>query len=143
MGKFFSCFLVIFLSVLLISCGSNVKTITITPVGNEMKYEVSEFEVNAGETVKLVMNNTATAKMMKHNVVILNDKNAVDRVGRAALTAPDYLPKDDAIIVATPMAGAGETTEVEFVAPQKVGEYVYICTFPGHYMVMKGVMRVL
>jgi len=134
-------FLFIF-SFILIACSSGPKTIVISPDGNQMKYQTTSFEVKAGETVKLVMKNTATAEMMKHNVVILNDNESIDRVGKAALTAPNYLPQDAAILAATPMANAGQTTEIEFTAPSTPGKYPYICTFPGHYMMMQGVMIV-
>ena len=62
---------------------------------------------------------------MKHNVVILNDPSKAMRSTKA-ITAPGNLPKDPAIIAATPMADAGKT-EVTFVAP-KPGRYTFICT---------------
>lgn len=127
--------------VLMAGCGGP-KVVTISPVGNEMKYDVTSFTVKAGQTVRLVMDNKATLPIMKHNVVILRNQDAVDRVGQEALTAEDHLPIDEAIIAATPIADAGQVTEVEFTAPEKAGQYPYICTFPGHYMVMRGVMIV-
>ena len=33
------------------------------------------------------------------------------------------------------------TTEL-FTAPSKPGDYDYVCTFPGHAMLMKGILRV-
>jgi azurin len=42
------------------------------------------------------------------------------------------------VIAHTPMAKPGETTEVTFTAPA-AGTYPFICTVPGHYMLMKGV----
>jgi azurin len=35
------------------------------------------------------------------------------------------------------MIGGGESTVIEFVAPE-AGTYTYICSFPGHYAMMKG-----
>ena len=35
------------------------------------------------------------------------------------------------VISKTPMAGAGESTEVTFTAPGP-GTYPFVCTFPGH-----------
>jgi azurin len=31
---------------------------------------------------------------------------------------------------------------MRFEAPEKPGRYPYLCTFPGHWVVMKGVMIV-
>jgi azurin len=35
------------------------------------------------------------------------------------------------------MLGGGETTTIAFTAPA-AGTYDYICSFPGHYGMMKG-----
>ena len=64
----------------------------------------------------------------------------------AAITAgpaADYMPaanKKD-VLVATKMLGPGEEDSVVFTAPEP-GVYDYICTFPGHYALMNGVMTV-
>ena len=128
----------------LVACAGSPKevTITIEPQGNEMKFATTEFKVKANQPVKLIMNNTATLEAMKHNVVILSDESKINEVGQAALSEADYIPEHPAIITATPMADAGSKTEVTFNAPTKPGRYVYICTFPGHYMMMQGEMIV-
>ena len=124
------------------SCGSKELTVTIEPDGNKMAFATTEFSVKAGQKVNLVMNNTATIAVMKHNIVILNDESKISEVGQQALSAQGYLPEHPSIIAATPMADAGATTQTSFTAPTEPGEYVYICTFPGHYMMMKGKMIV-
>lgn len=129
------------LCLFLTACGGP-KVVTISSVGNEMKFDITQFEVKAGETVKLVLNNKATASVMKHNVVILTDKESINRVGLAAINAPNYLPEDPAIFIATTLVEPGQKTELTFTAPTEPGRYPYICTFPGHYALMQGVMIV-
>ena len=53
-----------------------------------------------------------------------------------------YIPKTDAVLFHTKMVPpiAGET--LRFMAPKTPGDYPYICTFPGHWTIMKGVMVV-
>jgi len=120
--------------------------ITITPVGNEMRYEQTEFTVAPGQTVHLTLNNTATNPAMSHNVVVLALGADPNAVGQAALSAAGtgYIPQDmaDRIVAHTPMSAPGQTVEVTFTAPQQAGDYPYICTFPGHYVTMRGTMRV-
>lgn len=120
------------------------KTITLTPVGNEMKFAETEFTVQPGQTVTVVFENTATSPAMQHNVVLLNtpDEEVITRVGQAAVSAPNYVPDDPAVIAATDVAKPGETTEVTFTAPESPGEYSYVCTYPGHYVSMRGTMIV-
>lgn len=122
------------------------RTVTITPVGNQMEYEQTEFTVELGEEVRLVFENTADSPAMKHNVLILdsNDAAVVQEVAQAAQAAADaeYVPDHEAVWAATPMADPGETVEVTFTAPEEPGTYRYICTFPGHWMTMQGTMTV-
>ncbi len=136
----------IFASVLapVASAPSAARRVVIRPVGNQMNFAVTTFRVRAGEQVRLVFENTATVEAMKHNVVILNDAAAIDRVGIAAISAADqgYIPDDEAILFHTPLAGPQETVEVTFTAPSEPGAYPYICTYPGHYVLMRGVMTV-
>ncbi len=118
------------------------KEIVIEPVGDELKFKVTEFTVAPGQTVRLVFKNTA--KVMPHNVIVLNtdSPSVVNRVGTAAIAESDYVPDDPAILAYTEVAQPGETVEVTFKAPDKPGRYRYVCTFPGHYTLMQGVMVV-
>ncbi|MCY3486822.1 MAG: plastocyanin/azurin family copper-binding protein [Bacteroidetes bacterium] len=120
---------------------------TIRPVGEEMKYEVDTLTVAAGTELTLILENTATLPTMVHNVVILttNNDEDVNRVGMAAIVAGEengYLPEDDAILAATPMAQPGETVQVTFTVPSEPGMHRFICTYPGHYALMQGVLVV-
>jgi azurin len=124
-----------------------VTEVTITPVGNQMKYEQTELTVPAGEEVSLTFENTATSAAMKHNVVVLttSDGSVVSRVGKAGMKAAgsEYVPDDEAVLAATGLADPGETVTVTFTAPSEPGAYTYVCTFPGHYATMQGTMRVV
>ncbi|RAP31858.1 hypothetical protein DID75_05755 [Candidatus Marinamargulisbacteria bacterium SCGC AG-410-N11] len=122
--------------------GSKPVSITLQPDGNKMAYQTKEFRVEANQDVTLIMDNIATLENMKHNIVILNDNTKVSEVGQNAMTAKDYMPNHPAVLVATPMADAGSKTQVSFKAPSTPGKYIYICTYPGHYMMMKGYMIV-
>ncbi len=120
--------------------------LTMTPVGNEMKFEQTEFTVQPGQTVHITFNNTADNPAMSHNVVVLRSTDVINAVGQAAMgaAATDYIPaaRRDDIIANTSMSAPGETVEVTFTAPSTAGDYPFICTFPGHYMTMQGTMHV-
>lgn len=120
------------------------KTITLTPVGNNMEFAETEFSVRPGQRVTIVFENTATSPAMVHNVVVLNtsDEEVVKRIGQAAVSASNYVPDDPTVIAATDVAEPGEATEVTFTAPEAPGEYTYVCTYPGHYVSMYGTMVV-
>lgn len=121
--------------------------ITMTPVGNEMQYEQTEFTVAPGQTVHIMFRNTADNPAMSHNVVVLRSTAAINAVGQAAMGASDsdYIPaaRQSDIIAHTQMSAPGATVEVTFTAPSAAADYPYICTFPGHYMTMQGTMHVV
>lgn len=122
---------------------SNVINIVLT--GDDlMKFDKTEIKAKAGKKVKLTLRHKGkmASNVMGHNVVILKKGvNVVAFAGKAAIAREtDYIPTDDAkddIIAHTSLIGGGQTTAVEFDAPA-VGTYDFICSFPGHYALMKG-----
>jgi|TARA_Y100000996_G_scaffold360044_1_gene302290 azurin len=92
-------------------------------------------------TLTLNHNGKLDKKIMGHNFVLL--KAGVDVVDFAtrALEARDneYIPEGDETIAYTKLIGGGESDTITFDAPTK-GSYNYICSFPGHYGIMKGIL---
>ena len=110
-----------------------------------MQFDVKLIEAKPGEALKVTL--TAVSSMAKaemaHNFVLLAKGTNVDSFAMEAAMARDngYLPKAKAaaILASTKLAGGGETVEVVFNAPKEPGEYIFICTFPGHFIGgMKG-----
>ena len=112
-----------------------------------MMYSKTQFEVKSGQKVKLTFNNTGKLPKaaMGHNVVIL--KKSVDLIEfcTEAVKFPTegYFPKsrEKDVIGRTKLLGPGEKDEIYFTAPAP-GTYEYVCTFPGHFALMKGKMIV-
>lgn len=53
-----------------------------------------------------------------------------------------YVPDSDDVIAYTDMTNPKGEFVIHLTAPKEKGEYPYLCTFPGHWMVMNGVMKV-
>ena len=114
--------------------------LVVPAVPNALAFAVTRVEAPAGAAARLVMDNTAsTAPAMIHNVLVVARADAVERVGRAAVGVPDNVPDDDAVLAATPLARPGERTAVVFTVPPP-GEYPFVCTYPGHFRSMQGVL---
>ncbi len=124
---------------------SNV-TVSATP---DLKFTPTEFTVKAGSAVQLLFRNPDN---LYHNLVIVN-AGALDKVGlKADMMAgqPDgldknYVPDDPDVLHFTPQItlGIARSFKLNFFAPTEPGEYPYICTFPGHWRIMRGVMKVV
>ena len=111
--------------------------------GNDlMKFNKSELKAKSGQKVKLTLRHIGKSDkmVMGHNVVILKQGTDVAAfAGKAAMSKDnDYIPEGTTDVIAhTKMIGGGETAVIEFTAPE-VGEYDFICSFPGHFGMMKG-----
>ncbi|MFT0548370.1 azurin [Allopusillimonas ginsengisoli] len=97
-------------------------------------------------TVKLLHVGKLPAAAMGHNWVLTKeaDKQAVATEGMTAGAANDYVKGDDPRVLAhTKVIGGGEETEVTFdVAKLSAAEkYSFFCSFPGHYAIMHGVVK--
>lgn len=125
----------------------NVQIVKIKAIREEMKFDVTEFTATAGKTVEIVFENPDA---MQHNVVVGKPKS-MNIIGAAAdkmITAKDgaeknYVPSIPQIVAASPLVNPGQTYRLRFVVPDQPGDYPYICTFPGHWRLMTGVMKVV
>ncbi len=119
-----------------------VATITING-GDDMKFDLSEIKVKAGQTVKLTLKHTGTMakNAMGHNFVLLAQGVDLKDFSSKAIAASttDYVPaaNESDVIAHTKLLGGGESDTIEFTAPAK-GTYEFLCSFPGHSALMKG-----
>ncbi len=108
-----------------------------------MQFDKDLFRVKAGETIKLTFKNVGELpkESMGHNVVVLKPGTDGAAFGGEAIKAVDneYIPITfaSAIVAHTKLLGPGETDVIEFTIDQP-GVYPYLCSFPGHYGIMKG-----
>ena len=56
--------------------------------------------------------------------------------------ARQYIPQSEKVLCYTDIVDAGTDQTIYFRAPGEPGRYPFLCTFPGHWMVMNGVMIV-
>lgn len=128
------------------SADNTVLEITLSG-GDDMKFDQSTLKATAGQTVRLTLVHSGKLPKasMGHNFVLLkNGVNETDFATKAlAAKDTDYIPagSEGDIIAHTDLIGGGESTTIEFTAPER-GAYTYICTFPGHSALMKGKLMV-
>lgn len=125
----------------------DLKIVRISCVAERMLFTLERFAALSGQPIKLVFTNPDATD---HNLVIVKP-DALAEVGMAANemardprnAASDFIPieKKALILHATPMIGPTRSAQVavlRFHAPSEPGIYPYVCTFPGHWVVMKG-----
>ncbi len=130
---------------------ANLQTIRIGCEPERMLFTVTEFTATPGQAIKLVFTNPDATD---HNLVFVKPGSLAE-VGIAANDMAkdpknadsDFLPVDkhSLILQASPMIGPTRKSKIHvfrFEAPSEPGVYPYVCTFPGHWIIMNGRMIV-
>jgi azurin len=119
--------------------------ITITTLRSQMRYDVDLIRVKPGQIVKIMLVN---ADDLPHNLVICSPDTDIVAMANAQMEQPelalqrDWLPDDDRILHHTKMLAPGESEVIEFKAPDELVDLPFVCTFPGHAPIMRGMLEV-
>ena len=117
--------------------------IKISTVRDKMMYDVKEFSVETGRLVSLQFVNKDLAP---HNLLIVKPGKA-DEVSNLAISLAEDGPKKEwrpdtpLILWGSKMINQNQSDEIIFNAPDP-GIYPFICTYPGHSQMMRGIMKV-
>ncbi len=133
------------------AAAGDVVVVNIKPgTANPMSYDTPSFSVKAGQKVKLTFTNDNPVAPLQHNLVLghLGSKDKLIALSNGmmanmvAAMAKGFIPEDPAVFVHTKLLNPKESETLEFNAPAEKGDYPYMCTFPGHSLIMNGTMKV-
>jgi glucose/arabinose dehydrogenase/azurin len=124
-----------------------VRTIRIESPVAGMKFNLPGFTAEAGEEIEIELFNP---DQMPHNMVV-TVPGALETVGlkaEAMAKQPDgfaknFVPATPEVLYSTRLINTGETARLRFTVPTRTGSYPYVCTFPGHWRTMNGLMQVV
>ncbi|WP_038170920.1 PVC-type heme-binding CxxCH protein [Verrucomicrobium sp. BvORR106] len=120
-----------------------VSVFVIKTVHEQLRFDTQRIVVEKGKPFEILFENT---DVMPHNLVVVEPDQHLN-IGMAAMTmSPNdkdkkgraYLPKDFKVLDATHMLEPGQKEKLQLKAPDKEGNYEFVCTFPGHAMIMWG-----
>jgi putative membrane-bound dehydrogenase-like protein len=119
-------------------------TIRIGTIPEKMMYDVKQIAVKPGKKIKLTF---ANPDFMPHNILLVKPGKA-DEIGMKAMALGakgfevNYVPESSDILWASKLLDHGKEQVIEFTAPQTEGAYPYVCSFPGHHLIMRGTLIV-
>ena len=111
-------------------------------VREQMRYDIKDITVKAGQEVNLTFTND---DFMPHNLLIV-EKGSVEEIATQAMMLGEkgfdlgFRPDNKKILHGTKMLDAEESETLTFTLPK--GEYEFVCTFPGHWTLMRGTIKV-
>jgi azurin len=124
-----------------------VQIVRIQALPEQMLFDLNWFVVQAAKPVQVLLTN---ADAMPHNLVI-GQPGSLQEIGTTGGVMPPpadpearaYVPDTPLVLQATRLVSPGDAVRLNFTAPAKPGQYIYVCTFPGHWVRMYGVMLVV
>jgi azurin len=125
-----------------------VQVVRIETLPEKLSFDLKWFAVEAGKPVQIVLVNKDA---MPHNLLI-GKPGSLEEIGTkgGAMPMPTdpavtraFVPDSPLVLHATDLLKEGDTGRLGFKAPATPGEYPFVCTFPGHWVRMYGVMLVL
>ncbi len=121
-------------------------TVRIGCLPERMLYDTTAFTVSPGQPVKLTLSNP---DVTQHNLII-GSPGSLEELGMAGNEmakdpgglAKGFIPESEKILHHTKLLEQGTSETLRFTAPETPGIYPFLCTFPGHWILMKGEMTV-
>ena len=115
-----------------------------------MKFDINE--INIGKdcekfVVNLKHSGNLPVNAMGHNIVILESKNlqkVISKINMAHGIEKGFIPEMEEVLFKSKMIGGGEETtlELDLNVFNSEKEYIFICSFPGHFALMKGKLNI-
>jgi putative heme-binding domain-containing protein len=110
--------------------------------GKNLTFSTRILKAKSGESVQLTFTNP---DVVPHNWVLLKPGSlaTVGDLANKLIADPEavlkqYVPASDDVIAYTDIVPPQQQFSIYFQAPKAKGRYPYLCTFPGHWMVMNG-----
>ena len=109
-----------------------------------MAYDVFQEKVTAtltsgGDQFDVIWHNDDWGQLWEKWVEPTDSIPGMDKVAEHPL---DAFINDDGVLAMSPILQSGSQYTIYFDAPKEPGEYPYLCTFPGHWQVTRGVILV-
>jgi uncharacterized cupredoxin-like copper-binding protein len=118
---------------------------TVSVVGR-MSWDPKEFQASPGALVCIEMANPDT---MQHNMLLVAP-GALSEIGVAADKLGEgpegkrrqFVPDSPKVLQVMGLVAPGQSMQLWFFAPDKPGTYPLVCTYPGHWRLMNGKLKV-
>jgi len=128
-------------------------TLEIGVDGEQLLFDKDTMEATVAEGADLTIQFNNTSKTQEHNFILLNtdDMSEAEAFNQAATAAGSdlyYYPEDneemrDLVIGDTYIHNAAEESGTMTVPAPPPGDYIYVCTIPGHFVAgMHGVLTI-
>jgi putative heme-binding domain-containing protein len=124
---------------------SGARAVTLE-TGLNLSFTQRELTFTAGEAVLFTLKNVDS---VPHNFVLVKpgELGTIAAASQRLIADPDawirhYVPTHPSVLAYTDVVDPGQSFAIYFRVPKEPGRYPYLCTFPGHSLVMNGTLTV-
>jgi uncharacterized protein len=128
------------------TANDGTRRITLSVVTGQMQFSQTTLTARAGQRVEITFSNTDD---LQHNLVIFKrgsmvayEKELFGSMNDAFAQGRGFVPDSPNVLIASRLLNARESTVLAFDAPTEPGEYPFVCSFPGHWLMMRGVLKI-
>lgn len=115
-----------------------------------MKFDTKEINIEKDcekFTINLKHSGNLPVNAMGHNIVILESKNlqkVISKINMSHGIEKGFMPEMVEVLFKSKMIGGGQETTLELDPKvfNREKEYIFICSFPGHFALMKGKLNI-
>lgn len=121
-------------------------TVKISVIPHEMKFDKTLIKAKAGSQLTIEFVNP---DFMQHNLVV-GKAGTMEIIGKAADelarnprgSEQSFVPKIPEVLAATQLVDPDGKQTIVVNIPNEPGEYPFVCTVPGHWRLMNGIIKV-
>ena len=111
-----------------------------------LKFNTLRIEAKAGEKIVFVFPNDDASGMV-HNFAIITPGSSQAVMDAAVAMGAEglkknFIPEMPELLASTPQVAQGMKYTLYFAVPEEPGDYHFICTYPGHGLIMQGIFAV-
>jgi azurin len=111
-----------------------------------LKFNTDRIRAKAGEKIVFVFPNDDSSGMV-HNLAIITPGSSQTVMDAAVAMGAEglkknFIPEIPELLASTPQVAQGMKYTLYFSVPDEPGDYHFICTYPGHGLVMRGIFAV-
>ncbi len=121
-------------------------TVDLSAVPSRMTYDKKEITATSGSVVRVRFHN---ADALEHNMLIVAPGAlaemglAGDRMGQVPEgKLKEFIPDSPKVLAVMGIVAPGASRDFWFIAPTSPGTYPYVCTYPQHWRMMNGKLKV-
>lgn len=123
-----------------------LRTVALKTIPGAMQYDIKEIKAKPGEVLEITLENPDS---LQHNLLIVAPGKmsevgvAADKMGETVEgKSCQFVPNLPSVLTVMGLVDPGKTGKLWIAAPTKPGTYSYVCTYPGHWRMMNGKLKV-